>query len=251
MEPIIKRWIFVLLAWIILGWSSLGYCGTTPGVSVANLIKISASPLSTNKKTGTSIINVTLTHRLRPKQPVYAPLTLIITSMSLPNVTLANASGFTPDNQPFLTVQLPKGQLNAGKAIKKIALKFNNPTRKKFKVNYAIYGLLAPNKQPKAQTNTDLTAFVGEELILDGSASSDPDANPLSYLWTLTEKPSTSVSPLLAPDTPSPRLTIDAPGTYRLQLIVNDGITDSIPASITIQASNHILVPGPVNLGEL
>ncbi len=225
--------------------SGFCYANNVPGVPVDNLVKISSSSITTNKKNKTSTVVLGLTNRLKLKTPLYDQLTVVIASFSAPNITLANATGFTSNNQPFITIRLPKGVLKAGKSASKTKLKFNNPTGKKFKVTYAVYGLLTPNKSPIANAGKDLTALLGEKISLDGSASIDPDNNPLTYHWSLTEKPTNSAASLVAADTANPQFSIDVLGDYRAQLIVNDGIIDSLPANIAIKTTAQ------TSLGEL
>jgi hypothetical protein len=81
---------------------------------------------------------------------------------------------------------------------------------------------------------------------LNGSGSSDSNGNTLTYKWYLTSKPvassgtsvlaTTTTTVLVASTTtPSaPTFTPDAVGTYVVTLIVNDGIVDSTPATVTI-----------------
>jgi hypothetical protein len=157
--------------------SGFCYANNVPGGPVNNLVKISSSSIANNKRNKTSTVVLGLTNRLKLKTPLYDQLTVVIASFSAPNITLANATGFTSSNQPFITIRLPKGILKAGKSAPKTKLKFNNPTGKKFKATYTVYGLLTPNKQPIANAGRDETVILGEKKVLDGTASSDPDSN--------------------------------------------------------------------------
>jgi hypothetical protein len=237
--------------------SGFCYANNVPGGPVNNLVKISSSSIANNKRNKTSTVVLGLTNRLKLKTPLYDQLTVVIASFSAPNITLANATGFTSSNQPFITIRLPKGILKAGKSAPKTKLKFNNPTGKKFKATYTVYGLLTPNKQPIANAGRDETVILGEKKVLDGTASSDPDSNTLSYQWSLIQKPANSATNLIASETTNPQLTnIDVVGEYRVQLIVNDGILDSAPANITLNASaqNSPHAPpinAPTNLNRL
>jgi hypothetical protein len=254
MEKEFVKLVRILLLGIALAWPSLGYSNEPMGVPVNKLIKISVNKPQFNHNAVTTDIKVKLIHRPKPKQPIYGPVTLVISKINQPNITLANATGYTTDGRPYLIIPLSHDRLAPREAQKDIVLRFNNPNRKKFKVRYAVYGLLAPNQVPIAEAGKDQTAFVGQDVVLDGYASHDPDGNPLTYRWILTEKPTGSDVTLDDSNIPTPRFTIDAPGSYGFQLIVNDRITDSQPDSVTIQAAapdQALQVPGPVNLGEL
>ena len=46
------------------------------------------------------------------------------------------------------------------------------------------------NRPPTAAAGTDQAVFPGTNVTLNGSASSDPDGNALTYRWTLRVRPS-------------------------------------------------------------
>lgn len=93
-------------------------------------------------------------------------------------------------------------------------------------------------RSPFANAGADQTALVGATVTLDGSASTDPDGNSISYLWTLTQKPANSQASLLNPGALHPSLVIDKPGTYKIGLAVNDGYFDSALSTVTINTQN-------------
>ncbi len=90
------------------------------------------------------------------------------------------------------------------------------------------------NSAPVAHAGPDQSAVVTQTIMLDGSASSDVDANPLTFSWTLVQKPGASTTTLTGPTSVHPSFLVDMPGTYIASLVVNDGIVNSAPASVTI-----------------
>src|SRR5207245_3889912 len=103
------------------------------------------------------------------------------------------------------------------------------------------------NSPPVANAGPDQSAGVGTLVQLDGSASSDVDGNPLSYQWSLTTRPVGSLATLSDPTVVQPTLTLDKPGTYIAQLIVNDGIASSAPDTVAISTQNS---PPVANAGS-
>jgi hypothetical protein len=91
---------------------------------------------------------------------------------------------------------------------------------------------------PVAQAGADQTARVGQTVTLDGSASTDVDGDVLTYSWTLPEAPAGSTATLADATAVNPRLTLDQPGAYIAQLIVNDGIMDSAPDTVVVSTGN-------------
>jgi len=94
------------------------------------------------------------------------------------------------------------------------------------------------NGQPVANAGADQTVHVGDTAHLDGSTSSDPDGDALTYRWSLNARPTNSNSALQGATSPSPTLPIDKPGTYVAQLIVSDGVADSSPDTVSLSTTN-------------
>jgi hypothetical protein len=98
------------------------------------------------------------------------------------------------------------------------------------------------NTAPVANAGPDQTVAVGSTVHLNGSASTDANGNPLSYSWTLLSVPSGSAAALTGANTVSPTFVADLAGEYTAQLIVNDGVTNSSPATVVISTSSSVPV---------
>jgi len=87
-----------------------------------------------------------------------------------------------------------------------------------------------PNVPPNANAGEDISLWLGEEAVLDGSASNDPDngPQPLSYTWTFVTVPAGSQignANIADSNTVHPRFKPDVEGTYVLQLMVSDSVS--------------------------
>ena len=102
----------------------------------------------------------------------------------------------------------------------------------------ALVIIQAFNTQPVADAGPDQTVFVTDTVQLDGSGSSDADGDSLTYQWSFASAPAGSAATLDDPAAVNPRFVIDQPGTYLVELIVNDGIEDSDLATVTVSTLN-------------
>ena len=94
------------------------------------------------------------------------------------------------------------------------------------------------NSAPVAEAGVDQSATVGTLVQLDGTNSFDVDGNPLSYHWGLTTTPAGSTATLSHPHVAQPTFTVDKPGTYAAQLMVNDGIASSEADTVQVSTIN-------------
>jgi hypothetical protein len=94
------------------------------------------------------------------------------------------------------------------------------------------------NSPPVANAGANQTAFAGDTIVLDGTGSTDVDGNALTYSWSLTSRPPGSTATLQDPTSANPSFVIDAFGDYVIQLIVDDGLVASAPATVTISTLN-------------
>ena len=92
------------------------------------------------------------------------------------------------------------------------------------------------------------------DIPLDGSSSSDPNGEPLSYYWTLQDKPlnSTVTNNHFSDRTiANPTLYTDISGEYLVSLAVNDGTEWSSPELITLAVGERLANSSPaVNAGN-
>ena len=96
----------------------------------------------------------------------------------------------------------------------------------------------APNQPPVANAGPDQTAPVGASVVLNGSGSTDANGDALTYAWSFTSRPPGSTASLSDTGAVTPGFTIDKPGAYVIQLVVNDGLADSVADSVTVSTSN-------------
>src|SRR5262249_30068756 len=73
---------------------------------------------------------------------------------------------------------------------------------------------------------------------LDGSKSTDPNGDTLTYQWSLITVPQGSHATLSSATIVNPTFVSDLKGTYVAQLIVNDGTVSSVPSQVTISDQN-------------
>ena len=101
----------------------------------------------------------------------------------------------------------------------------------------SVSGTALPGNQfPIANAGAAQDVTTGTEVTLDGSGSSDPDNDALTYSWTHTSTDGGAPSPLITltnPTTASPTFTADTAAVLVFTLSVTDG-TDASTATVTI-----------------
>ena len=104
------------------------------------------------------------------------------------------------------------------------------------------------NDPPIANAGPDKDGVVGAPVSLDGSGSSDPNGDTLTYQWSIGSAPSGSSATISDPTSVTPAFTPDLPGTYTIQLVVHDGWLNSAPDTVRIEVirpnQNPIANPG-------
>ena len=97
------------------------------------------------------------------------------------------------------------------------------------------------NLPPVANAGADRTAGQGADVLLDGTASADPDngPSPLTYTWTQTGGPAIVLG---GANTAVARFTADQSGVYTFKLAVNDsvaGAEDSVQVTVLDASQNQ------------
>ena len=106
--------------------------------------------------------------------------------------------------------------------------------------------LLTPNIPPMVTVTAASSSIVlGETLPLNGTAT-DPDSDPIiAWTWNVDSKPLSSTDPnILTQDAINPNqasFNPDASGNYTFSLLANDGLNDSIAATIDIVVADNLL----------
>ncbi|NQY39471.1 MAG: Ig-like domain-containing protein [Henriciella sp.] len=95
------------------------------------------------------------------------------------------------------------------------------------------------NAPPTAQAGADINASLSSNGIsLDGSSSSDPDGDALSFAWTVGSQPSGASATIDNANTATPTLQTLVPGDYSVELTVTDGRGGSSSDSLTLSLQN-------------
>ncbi len=141
----------------------------------------------------------------------------------------------SPDNSIDLNVE-------AGKEYGVIVEAYRG-TRKSYYSKLLVFD--TPTSNPD---NTPPTANAGKdkknisidaEVHLSGKDSNDTEEDPLTYLWSFVSKPSNSSATLSDATIVNPTFTADEHGTYTIQLIVNDGFSNSSPDTVVIETDEE------------
>lgn len=106
-----------------------------------------------------------------------------------------------------------------------------------------IINVATGNAAPVADAGAAQNVLTGTLVTLNGSASSDANADPLTYQWMWVYKPTGSRTTLKSATTVAPTFSADLAGSYIARLIVNDGKVNSAAALVRITTTAGNAVP--------
>lgn len=94
----------------------------------------------------------------------------------------------------------------------------------------------------------------GELVVLSGKDSYDPEGQPLTFFWVITQKPFDSqvavVTPLTS-DASTVSFVPDKSGRYEITLMVNDGVLDSAAVRVVLIAREVNVPTGQSNFPDV
>lgn len=98
-----------------------------------------------------------------------------------------------------------------------------------------------PGSPPTADAGSDQVVSGLRTVSLDGSNSSDPDGDTLTFSWSFSSQPGGSTATIFNDNQERAQFNPDAVGVYVVQLSVQDGIhpaqTDEV--EVTVEESNN------------
>jgi hypothetical protein len=95
------------------------------------------------------------------------------------------------------------------------------------------------NRAPNANPGPSRYVELGQSVVFDGSGSSDPDGDKLTYFWSMTSASPAAANVIKAPTAESFRWKPDRAGNYLLLLTVKDGHggSDTQSAELVVRAT--------------
>lgn len=99
------------------------------------------------------------------------------------------------------------------------------------------------NVAPLAIVGPDQQVVIGDTVTLDGTSSFDANRDPISYRWAFVSRPASSLAFLANAGSARPRFIADLAGAYVVALVVSDGILESRPQYVTVNASSANVAP--------
>jgi hypothetical protein len=105
------------------------------------------------------------------------------------------------------------------------------------------------NQPPVADAGPDQSVAVSDSVTLDGSGSSDPDGDTLTFAWAFTNDPSGGADTITDANMETASFSPTVAGTYTVELTVTDpgGLSDSDTVDIVVGSGN---TPPTANAGS-
>jgi hypothetical protein len=144
--------------------------------------------------------------------------------------TLSDASTVTPSFTPDAS------------GLYLIALVVNNGLDDSSPDTTVIRVTASASDTPIANAGADIAGEDCTDIVLDGTESTDPNGEPLTYLWDLESRPAESgatVDTFADPEQSETTFYPDVEGEYIVSLSVHDGSSWSIPDEVTITADER------------
>ena len=146
-------------------------------------------------------------------------------STAQPAPTNAAAVSITPDLAGEYVLQVTVTDGRGGQAVDDVRVTATAP---------------GANRAPTANAGFDLEGTETIAMTLDGTASSDPDGDPLTFAWSVLSRPVGSTAEITSPNSAIASFTPDLEGAYVVQLAVSDGeFTSTDTATLTVGPFNH------------
>jgi hypothetical protein len=82
--------------------------------------------------------------------------------------------------------------------------------------------LYIKNHPPQMNVGSNSSGTVGQHVVLDGSATVDPEGDELSWSWELKARPAGSLCSIESPGSEATGFTPDIPGDYEVRLTASD-----------------------------
>lgn len=95
------------------------------------------------------------------------------------------------------------------------------------------------NNPPVASVGSNIVINTPDEVILDGSNSSDEDGDALTYSWSIVSAPTGSVAQISDVTIASPGFIPDVLGNYEFNLVISDGQADSEAVVLSLEYQNQ------------
>lgn len=164
------------------------------------------------------------------------PLTYQWVRISGPTITIANANTATPS---FVAPQVSSTQV----VVVRLTVDDGNGHQDTDDVSITINDVPAPNNPPNANAGVDFSVTEGNQGTLNGSGSSDPDGDTLSYAWTELGSSWVTIQNASSAQATFTAPMVTTPLNITFQLTVNDGRggsdTDTVVVTVLDSAVNN------------